>query len=75
MPDARLSIRLSAHLASSIRAGYTHALRREVLRRLEQPHARALYRLAEAHRYADGGTRLRSLSVPLLEWGQACGYS
>ncbi|WP_281166587.1 replication initiator protein A [Deinococcus aquatilis] len=73
LPDARLSIRLSAHLASSIRAGYTHALRREVLRHLEQPHARALYRLAEAHRYADGGTRLRSLSVPLLEWRQACG--
>lgn len=73
LPDARLSVRLSHQLASSIRAGYTHALRREVLTHLEQPHARALYRLTEAHRYADDGTILRTLDVPLMDWRQACG--
>ncbi|GGO38030.1 replication initiator protein A [Deinococcus humi] len=73
LPDARLSVRLSNQLASSIRAGFTHALRREVLTHLEQPHSRALYRLAEAHRYADDGTMLRTLSVPLMDWREACG--
>lgn len=73
LPEARLSVRLSDQLASSIRAGFTHALRREVLTHLEQPHSRALYRLAEAHRYADDGTMLRTLSVPLLDWREACG--
>lgn len=73
LPDARLSVRLSDQLASSIRAGFTHALRREVLTHLEQPHSRALYRLTEAHRYADDGTMLRTLSVPLLDWREACG--
>ncbi len=73
LPDARLSIRLSAQLAASIRAGFTHTLRREVLSHLEQPHSRALYRLAEAHRYQDDGTLLKSLSVELMEWRSACG--
>lgn len=73
LPDARLSVRLSDQLASSIRAGYTHALRREVLTHLEQPHSRALYRLTEAHRYADDGTVLRTLHVPLMDWREACG--
>lgn len=73
LPDARLSVRLSPQLASSIRAGFTHALRREVLTHLEQPHARALYRLTEAHRYTDDGTLLRTLHVPLMDWREACG--
>ncbi|WP_264778221.1 replication initiator protein A [Deinococcus aetherius] len=73
LPDARLSVRLSHQLASSIRAGYTHALRREVLTHLEQPHSRALYRLTEAHRYADDGTIVRTLHVPLMDWREACG--
>lgn len=73
LPDARLSVRLSTPLASSIRAGYTHALRRDVLMSLEQPHSRALYRLTEAHRYTDDGTMLHRLEVPITEWRQACG--
>ncbi|MFC6593135.1 replication initiator protein A [Deinococcus lacus] len=73
LPEARLSIKLSDPLAASIRAGYTHALSRQVLTHLEQPHSRALYRLAEAHRYDERGTRRKELSVPLLEWREACG--
>lgn len=73
LPDARLSVRLSDQLASSIRAGFTHALRREVLTHLDQPHSRALYRLTEAHRYTDDGTILRTLDVPLMDWREACG--
>ena len=73
LPDARLSIRLSNTLADSIRAGFTHTLSDHVLKALEQPHTRALYRLMEANRYQDEGTILKTLQVDLMDWRAACG--
>ncbi|WP_084474841.1 replication initiator protein A [Deinococcus pimensis] len=73
VPEATLSIRIGDELARSIRAGFTQALERQLLTAIEQPPARALYRLLEAHRYTDAGRPLPELSVGLLDWRQACG--
>lgn len=73
VPDCTLSIRLGAPVADSLRAGYLHPLSRTILESLEQPTSRALYRLAEAHRYNDDGTVSPALSVNLLDWRAACG--
>lgn len=73
VPGATLSIQLGAHLADSIRAGYTQNLQLEILRRIEQPPARTLYRLLEAHRYEPDGTPREELIVDLDNWRHACG--
>ncbi|WP_189066837.1 MULTISPECIES: replication initiator protein A [Deinococcus] len=73
VPGATLSIQLGAHLADSIRAGYTQNLQLEILRRIEQPPARTLYRLLEAHRYNPDGTAREELTVDLDNWRHACG--
>lgn len=65
---SKLVIRLSEPFAASIRAGYTHHLDRRLLAGLEQPVARALYRILQAHRPADG-----VLEVLLRDWASLCG--
>lgn len=75
VPDATLSIKLGDQLAASIRAGYTQALDGRLLHQIEQPPARALYRLLEAHRYRETGVRAESISVGLEDWRAACGIS
>jgi len=75
VPDATLSIKLGDQLAASIRAGYTQALDGRLLHQIEQPPARALYRLLEAHRYQDTGIRAESITVGLEDWRAACGIS
>lgn len=67
-PSARLSLKLGEQLADSIRARVVHVLDGSLLHQLEQPTARALYRLLEAHRTADGGERRMELSVRLGDW-------
>jgi len=71
MPAGKLVIQLSEPYAQSIRAGFTHTLNRELLASLEQPTARALYRLQQAHRPEDG----RPLRVALTDWATACGIT
>lgn len=66
--SSKLVIRLAEPFAASIRAGYTHHLDRRLLAGLEQPVARALYRILQAHRPRDG-----ALEVRLLDWASLCG--
>lgn len=73
--EATLSIRLGDQLATSIRAGISQVLDGQLLHRLEQPPARALYRTLQAHRYQEDGSLLRELQVPLTEWRQATGLT
>lgn len=68
-----LSIRLGEQLASSIRAGHTQVLDNNLLLQLEQPTARALCRLLEAHRLQADGSKAMQLTVQLEDWRQACG--
>lgn len=75
VPDATLSIKLGDQLAASIRAGYTQALDGRLLHQIEQPPARALYRLLEAHRYRETGVRADSVTAGLDDWRAACGIS
>lgn len=64
----KLVIRFSEPLAASIRAGYYQHLDRKLLAGLEQPVARALYRLLQAHRPQDG-----VLTCKVADWGSRCG--
>ncbi|GEM49839.1 replication initiator protein A [Deinococcus cellulosilyticus] len=73
--SASLSIKLGDQLSESIRAGFTQVLDGRLLLQLEQPPARALYRLLEAHRVDRGGQRRMELTVSLEDWRQACGIS
>lgn len=66
--SSKLIIRLAEPFAASIRAGYTHHLDRRLLAGLEQPVARALYRILQAHRPPEG-----ELHVPLRDWSSLCG--
>lgn len=66
--SSKLVITLSEPFAASIRAGYTHYLDRRLLRGLEQPVARALYRILQAHRPESG-----ELKVLLRDWASLCG--
>lgn len=75
VPNATLTIQLGAQMADSIRNGFTQSLETRILRKIEQPPARALYRLLEAHRYKDTGEQMRTLSVDLESWRLACGIS
>ncbi|GGR09978.1 hypothetical protein GCM10008957_23440 [Deinococcus ruber] len=68
--DGALEITLTPQLADSIRSGFGQTLDTGLLRRIEQPTGRALYRLLEAHREHD---QAGSLRVTLEDWGQACG--
>lgn len=72
-PSATLSIHLGEQLASSIRARHLQVLDGELLVQLEQPPARALYRLLEAHRVNAQGEREMRLTVSLEDWRLACG--
>lgn len=72
--SSTLSIKLGEQLAESIRARFTHVLDGRLLHQLEQPPARALYRLLEAHR-TTGGVRTLELIVNLDDWRHACGIS
>ena len=72
-PSATLSIKLGEQLASSIRAKQIQVLDGRLLIQLEQPPARALYRLLEAHRVDATGTRRMTLDVTLADWRLACG--
>lgn len=67
-PECNLVIRLSDPLAQSIRAGHIQHLDRRLFCSLEQPVARALYRILQAHRPADGALELR-----LQDWASLCG--
>ncbi len=72
-PAATLSIKLGEQLAASIRAKHTQVLDGRLLVQLEQPPARALYRLLEAHRVDSGGVRRMRLEVSIADWRLACG--
>lgn len=75
VPEARLGLKLADQFAESIRSGFTQALDGRILLGIEQPPARALYRLLEAYRYTDDGRRLGELTVHLEDWRLACGVS
>lgn len=75
VPNATMSIQLGTQMANSIRSGFTQALETKILQSIEQPPARALYRLLEAHRYADTGEQLKVLPVRLEDWRLACGIA
>ncbi|MFC6619154.1 replication initiator protein A [Deinococcus radiophilus] len=72
-PNSTLSIRLGEQLANSLRARQVQVLDGELLIQLEQPPARALYRLLEAHRIGEDGERRMELEVNLPDWRHACG--
>ena len=71
--DKTLRIVLTPEFAESLRSGYIHQLDRALLRQIEQPPARALYRLLSAHRQQDDGTQAEELAVDLSDWREACG--
>ena len=68
-----MRIVLTPEFAESLRSGYIHHLDRALLRQVEQPPARALYRLLSAHRQQDDGTQAEQLQVDLSDWREACG--
>ncbi|GHF63600.1 plasmid replication initiation protein [Deinococcus metalli] len=72
-PSATLSIKLGEQLAQSIRERHVQVLDGRLLVQLEQPPARALYRLLEAHRVDFSGERRMTLEVTLVDWRLACG--
>lgn len=72
-PSATLSVKLGEQLAESIRARQVQVLDGRLLVQLEQPPARALYRLLEAHRLDRTGKRRMTLEVALTDWRLACG--
>lgn len=72
-PSATLSIKLGEQLAQSIRERHVQVLDGRLLVQLEQPPARALYRLLEAHRMDVRGERRMALEVTLADWRLACG--
>ncbi|WP_156373042.1 replication initiator protein A [Deinococcus sp. Leaf326] len=72
-PSATLSIHLGEQLATSIRARHLQVLDGGLLIQLEQPPARALYRLLEAHRTGPQERRQMTLRVNLEDWRLACG--
>lgn len=72
-PSATLSIHLGEQLAGSIRARHLQVLDGELLVQLEQPPARALYRLLEAHRVGPKEKRQKAIKVSLEDWRLACG--
>ncbi|MFC3860167.1 replication initiator protein A [Deinococcus antarcticus] len=71
--DKTLRVVLTPEFADSLRSGFIHHLDRELLRNIEQPPARALYRLLSAHRQTDEGHMQDSLTVSLQDWREACG--
>ena len=71
--DRTLRVVLTPEFADSLRSGFIHHLDRELLRNIEQPPARALYRLLSAHRQNDDGQLQESLTVSLQDWREACG--
>ncbi|WP_291427049.1 replication initiator protein A [Deinococcus sp.] len=71
--DKTLRVVLTPEFADSLRSGFIHHLDRELLRNIEQPPARALYRLLSAHRQTDDGSMQESLTVSLQDWREACG--
>lgn len=73
IPDARVKIYLTPAFAQSIRAGLYQLLDGELLDRLEQPAARSLYRVLQAHRVQPDGSLAGTLRVPLRDWLRACG--
>ncbi|WP_027483342.1 replication initiator protein A [Deinococcus pimensis] len=75
VPEANLGLKLADQFAESIRSGFTQALDGRILLGIEQPPARALYRLLEAYRYTDDGRQLGELTVELEDWRLACGIS
>lgn len=75
VPTATLSLKLADQFADSIRSGFTQALEHKLLVDCEQPPARALYRVLEAHRYTDKGVQLAEITVNLEDWRKACGVS
>jgi plasmid replication initiation protein len=74
-PASTLSIKLGEQVSESIRARHTQLLSGALMWQLEQPPARALYRLLEAHRLLESGERAMLLEVGLESWRQACGVA
>lgn len=68
MTDGNLIVRLSEPLAESIRQGFICDLDRALWRKLNQPVARALYRILQAHRPQQG-----PLSVNIMHFATLCG--
>ncbi|MHA0044062.1 replication initiator protein A [Deinococcus sp. PEB2-63] len=71
--DARVRIYLTPAFAQSIRAGLYQLLDGALLDRLEQPAARSLYRVLQAHRVQPDGSLAGTLRVSLRDWLRACG--
>lgn len=75
MPEGNLIIHLSPSFAGLIRDEFLQKLDINLLQKLKQPGARALYRILESHRlYDDESDQMRSeLTITLRDWCQACG--
>lgn len=71
--ERTLRVVLTPEFADSLRSGFIHHLDRRLLKSIEQPPARALYRLLSAHRQLDNGKLQESLEVTLQDWREACG--
>lgn len=74
-PEATLRIYLTPAFAASIRAGAYQLLDAEMLGSLEQPGARSLYRVLQAHRVQIDGSLTGELTVTLSDWLSACGIT
>ncbi|WP_216326037.1 replication initiator protein A [Deinococcus aestuarii] len=72
--DGPLRIRLNAQIADNMRAGYTRLPDMKIMQKLEQPTARAMYRVLDGHRYRpeQPEQRVQSLEFSLMEWAEHC---
>lgn len=68
--ESRIDVTLSKPFAESIRKGYTQILDQQLYKALQQPVARALYRILNAHKPQNG-----VLEVSLMDWATLCGIS
>lgn len=72
--DGALRIRLSDQIADNIRSGYTRLPDMKIMEKLEQPTARAMYRVLDGHRYDPKRpeVRVEALEFPLMDWAAHC---
>ncbi|MFB9993750.1 replication initiator protein A [Deinococcus oregonensis] len=67
-----VEVQLPSEMAESLRRGYVKSLNTTLLRKLQQPAGRTLYRLLDGIRYATPGEPLSVFETDLESWGRRC---
>lgn len=67
-----IEVQLPSEMAESLRRGYVKSLNTALLRKLQQPAGRTLYRLLDGIRYGTPGEPLKVFETDLESWGRRC---